>query len=96
MTHHDLKAFDAMFEGFADGSFTSTIRSFEDRDFEEEDTVTLHEGHQETDGFVYSGRKVSFRISAVTYHGCMADHCCLHLKDRNLMIIETPTTEEQQ
>ena len=94
MTHHDLKAFDGMFDGFMDGSYTATIRSTMDRDFQEEDTVTLHEGHPESNGFAYSGRTVSFRISAVTLYGCADNHAELHLKDRNLMIIKPPTIKE--
>ena len=88
ITHHDLKAFDEMFEGFKDGSYTSTIRYNNDRHFQIDDTVTLHEGHQELHEFVYTGNKVSFRISNITDYGCVAGHVCLHLKDRDLLIIK--------
>ena len=88
MAHHDLKAFDGMFEGFVDGSYTCTIRHGGDRNFQPEDTITLREGYQTIDGFIYSGRTISFRISNVTDYGCVAAHMCLHLKDRNLLIIK--------
>lgn len=93
MTHHELKAFDGMFEGFADGRFTATIRNTTDRIFRPEDTVTLREGYSEAGEFVYSGREVSFRISAVTLYGCADSHAELHLKDRNLMIIKRSMTD---
>ena len=87
-SHHDLKAHDGMFTGFMDGSYTSTNRFMKDRNFKENDTITLREGHRETTGFEYSGRTVSFRISAITNFGCVDDVVTLHLKDRNLLVIK--------
>ncbi len=86
--HHDLKAFSGMFDGFLNGEFNSTVRNIRDRIFNKEDTVTLHEGHIEKGGYVYTGRKISFRISGISNYGCIEDHVCLHLKDRNLLIIK--------
>ena len=87
MKHHDLKIFTKYFEAVADGRKKSEVR-FDDRNYNIGDTVTLNEGEPDINGFKYTGRKISARISYITDFGCQPGYLNLSLSDVGLLIAE--------
>lgn len=86
MRHHDLKLFAKYFQAIEEGRKTSEVR-FDDRGYQVGDTVTLHEGQQELDGFKYTGRTVSARISFIDDFGLDSGYLNLSLTDVGLLKI---------
>lgn len=85
--HHDLKLFTKYFQPVVDGKKRSEVR-LNDRHFEVGHTVTLHEGQQELNGFQYTGRKVSARISYICDFGCQPGYVNLSLDKVGMLIVE--------
>lgn len=87
MAHHDLKIFIDHFQPVVDGRMRSTVR-LNDRNFEEGDTITLHEGYPDVkNGYLKTGRTVSARISYIDKHGLLQNHVCLSLRDVGILIV---------
>lgn len=86
MSHHDLKLFTKYFQPVADGKKRSEVR-FNDRNFQIDDTVTLHEGQQSINGFEYTGRTVSARISYIDDFGLDQGYVNLSLRDVGLLTV---------
>lgn len=87
MKKHDLKLFTKYFQPVVDGKKRSEIR-LNDRDFQVGDTLTLHEGQPGLNGFEYTGRTVSARISYMDDYGCDHGHVSLSLRDVGLLIVD--------
>ena len=84
--HHDLKLFTKYFQAVQDGRKTSEVR-LDDRCYKVGDTITLHEGQPGLNGFEYTGRTVSARISFVDDFGLQPGYLNLSLTDIGLMKI---------
>lgn len=89
MKHHNLKLFTKYFQHVIDGNKRSELR-YNDRDYQVGDIVTLHEGQPalNADGFEYTGRKISGRISHIDDYGCQAGYVNLSLRDVGLLIAD--------
>ncbi len=87
MAHYNLKLFTKYFQPVVDGKKRSEVR-INDRQYQIGDTVTLHEGQQELDGFKYTGRNVSARISYIDDFGLNSGYVNLSLRDVGLLIVE--------
>lgn len=85
--HHNLKLFTKYFQPVVDGKKRSEVR-INDRKYRVGDTVTLREGQQELDGFKYTGRKVSARISYIDDFGLRHGYVNLSLRDVGLLILD--------
>lgn len=88
MAHHNLKLFVKYFQPVVDGKKRSEVR-LNDRNYQIGDTVTLHEGQQELDGFQYTGRTVSARISYIDDFGLDFGYVNLSLADVGMLVIDT-------
>lgn len=86
MAHHDLKLFTKYFQPVVDGKKRSEVR-FNDRRFQIDDTVTLHEGQPSINGFEYTGRTVSASISYIDDFGLNGGYVNLSLRDVGLLIV---------
>lgn len=86
MKHHNLKIFKKYFQHVVDGNKRSELR-YNDRDYQIGDIVTLHEGQQELDGFDYTGRSISARISYIDDFGCQHGYVNLSLSDVGLLLV---------
>ncbi len=84
MQHHDLKLFTKYFQPVVDGELRSRVCP-NDRQYEVGDIVTLHEGQPGINGFEYTGRTVSARISFVDDFGCKQGYVNLSLRDVGLI-----------
>lgn len=87
MKHHDLKIFTKYFAAVADGHKRSEVR-YNDRGFETGDTITLREGAPGVNGFEYTGREVSAKISYVDDFGCQHGYVSLSLSFVGLLRIK--------
>lgn len=86
MKHHDLKLYAKYFQHIVDNKKRSEVR-YDDRKYEVGDTITFHEGQQELDGFKYTGREISARISHIDDYGCDQGYLNLSLCDVGLLIV---------
>jgi len=84
MQHHDLKLFTRYFQPVVNGDKRSEVRT-NDRQYEVGDIVTLHEGQPGLNGFEYTGRSISARISFVDNFGCKQGYVSLSLSDVGLV-----------
>jgi len=84
--HHDLKLAAKYFAPIIVGIKRSEVRQ-NDRNYKIGDTITLHEGWPGLDGFEYTGRTVSARISYIDGFGCQQGYVSLSLADVGLLII---------
>ena len=84
--HHDLKLFTKYFQAVVDGKIRSQVR-YNDRNYNVGDTITLHEGQPGLNGFEYTGRTVSARISCIDDFGLNAGYVNLSISDIDLLII---------
>lgn len=87
MKHHHLKLFVKYFQHVVDGNKRSEMR-LNDRAFEIGDIVTLHEGQPGLDGYEYTGRTISARISYIDDYGCQHGYVNLSLCDVGLLVVE--------
>lgn len=87
MAHHNLKLFTKYFQPVIDGKKRSEVR-LNDRQYRIGDTVTLHEGQPGLEGFEYTGRTVSARISYIDDFGLDTGYVNLSLRDVGLLIVE--------
>ena len=62
--HHDLKLFDEHYQPIAEDRKRSDIR-FNDRNYQVDDTITYHSGHNTLAGFYYDGRMVNVVITHI-------------------------------
>lgn len=62
--HHDLKLFDESYQPIIEGRKLAEIR-FNDRDYQVDDTITYHSGHQTLNGYHYDGRTVDVVITHI-------------------------------
>jgi len=92
MKHHNLKLFTKYFQHVVDGKKRSEIR-FNDRQYEIGDVVTLHERQPGLDGFEYTGRSVSARISYIDDFGCQHGYVNLSLSDVGLLYADSLDTK---
>ena len=88
MSHHNLKLFTKYFQPVVDGKKRSEVR-LNDRNYQIGDTITLHEGQQELEGFQYTGRTVSARISYIDDFGLDFGYVNLSLSDVGMLVIDT-------
>lgn len=84
--HHDLKLVSKYYQHVVDGKKRSEVR-LNDRNYQIGDTVTLHEGWPGLNGFEYTGRTVSARISYIDDFGCQHGYVNLSIADVGLLII---------
>ena len=84
--HHDLKQFTKQFQPIVDCEKRSIVR-YDDRKYQIGDTVTLREGRPEADGFEYTGRSISARISYIDDFGCQSGYLNLSLSNVGMLII---------
>lgn len=84
--HHDLKISNKYFQAVCDGLKRSEVR-YNDRNYQVGDTVTLHEGQLKLDGFAYTGRSVSARISYIDDFGCRHGYVSLSLSHVGMLIV---------
>ena len=87
MKHHNLKSFTYQFEMIVQGEMRAMVR-LNDRDYQKDDTVTLHEGFPGVDGYQYTGKTISAKISCVDNFGCQQGYVNLSLSDVGLLIVE--------
>jgi len=85
--HHDLKLFTKYFQAVVDGGKRSEVR-YNDRNYQVGDTMTLREGHDSLEGYQYSGRLVSCRISHTDRFGCQSGYLNLSIDNVGLLIID--------
>jgi len=85
--HHDLKDVPRYYQHIVDGKKRSEVR-LNDRQYKVGDTITLHEGWPGLNGFEYTGRTVSARISYIDDFGCQDGYVNLSLDDVGLLIIK--------
>jgi len=84
--HHDLKLVSKYYQHVVDGKKRSEVR-LNDRNYQIGDTITLHEGWPGLNGFEYTGRTVSARISYIDDFGCQHGYVNLSLDNVGLLII---------
>ena len=84
--HHDLKQFTKQFQPIVNSEKRSIVR-YDDRKYTIGDTVTLREGRPEADGFEYTGRSISARISYIDDFGCQSGYLNLSLSNVGMLII---------
>lgn len=87
MKNHKVKCFTKQFQPIVDGIKRSDIR-FDDRGYQIGDTITYQEGQPEIDGFSYTGREVSCRISYIDDFGCQIGYLNLSLSQVGLLFVE--------
>lgn len=85
--HHDLKCFTKQFQPIVDCEKRSIVR-YDDRKYQKYDTITLREGHPEADGFAYTGRSVSAKISDLDDFGCQPGYLNLSLSNVGMLIVK--------
>ena len=84
--HHDLKCFTKQFQPIVNSEKRSIVR-YDDRKYTIGDTVTLREGRPEADGFEYTGRSISARISYIDDFGCQTGYLNLSLSSVGMLIV---------
>ena len=84
MTHHDLKCSSRKYKPIEEGRKTAIVR-FNDRNYQIDDTVTLHEGDHSIDGYQFTGNKTSARITDIDDFGCQAGYVNLSLNDIDMI-----------
>ena len=85
--HHNLKLFNRYFQPIVDGNKRSEIR-LNDRQYQIGDTVTMQEGFPSLDGFAYTGREVSAKISYIDDFGCQHGYVNLSLCNVGMLIVK--------
>lgn len=85
--HHDLKCVPKQFQTVHDKKMKAIVRE-NDRNYQVGDTVTLAEGWPGIDGFDYTGRKVSARITHLDDFGCQHGYVNLSLDDVGMLIVK--------
>ena len=90
--HHDLKQFTKQFQPIVDCEKRSIVR-YDDRKYQIGDTVTLREGRPEADGFEYTGRSISARISYIDDFGCQTGYLNLSLSSVGMLIVKDGTPD---
>ena len=90
--HHDLKLFTKYFQAVVDGRKRSEVR-YNDRNYQVGDTITLREGQPGLNGFEYTGRTISARISYIDDFGLNACYVNLSIADVGLLIIDKDKNE---
>ena len=93
--HHDLKQFTKQFQPIVDSEKRSIVR-YDDRIYQIGDTVTLREGQPESDGFEYTGRSVSARISYIDDFGCQPGYLNLSLSCVGMLIVKDGTPDDRK
>lgn len=84
--HHDLKLFSKYFQDVVDCKKRSEVRN-NDRNYQVGDTLTMREGHQEVDGFNYTGRSISARISYIDNYGLNDGYVNLSLASVGMLVV---------
>lgn len=84
--HHDLKITPTQFQPITNCTMRAMTRQ-NDRNYQIGDTITLHEGWPGLDGFEYTGRIISARVSYIDGFGCQQGFVSLSLADVGLLII---------
>lgn len=92
MKHHNLKSFTKQFQHIINGDLHSRICP-NDRPYEIGDVVTLHEGQPGLEGFEYTGRSVSARISYIDDFGCQHGYVNLSFTDVGLLYADSLETK---
>ena len=87
MKHHDLKCSSRKYRQIEVGRKTAIVR-FNDRNYQINDTVTLHEGDHSIEGYQFTGKKTSARITDIDDFGCQAGYVNLSLRDVGLLIAD--------
>ncbi len=87
MTHHDLKCYKEFFQPIVDLKLRAITRK-NDRGYQEGDTITLHAGESVNGEYIYTGDKVSARISYCDSFGLQDGYLSLSLSDVGLLIIK--------
>lgn len=85
--HHDLKCFTKQFQPIVDCEKRGIVR-YDDRKYAIGDTVTLREGQPEADGFEYTGRSISAKISYIDDFGCQPGYLNLSLSNVGMLIVK--------
>lgn len=89
MKHHKVKIVAKYFNALNEGKLKATVR-YNDRGYGIGDTITFCEGEidaTENDGFKYSGRELSCRISYLDDFGCQHGYVNISLCDIGLMLV---------
>ena len=87
MTHHNLKCASKQYHPISDGLMKSIIR-YNGRNYQIGDSITLNHGDHSIDGFLYTGRKTSARISHIDDFGCQYGYVNLSLSDVGLLVAD--------
>jgi len=64
-----------------------SIVRYDDRKYQMDDTVTLREGLPGADGFEYTGRSISAKISYLDDFGCQPGYLNLSLSNVGILIV---------
>lgn len=84
--HHDLKCFTKQFQPIVDCEKRSVVR-YDDRNYQIGDTVTLREGQSGANGFEYTGRSISAKISYIDDFGCQPGYLNLSISNVGMLIV---------
>jgi len=87
MAHHDLKLYNKYFQAVVDCKKRSEVR-FDDRGYQIGDTLTLREGQPGVDGFEYTGRSISARISYIDDYGLQSGYLSLSLSSVGMLVVK--------
>ena len=90
MTHHNLRCHPKQFNPIRDGLMRSTVR-YNDRNYQVCDSITFNECEpciDAAEGFKYSGRVISARISHIDDFGCQYGYVNLSLSDVGLLVAD--------
>lgn len=93
--HHDLKLFTKYFQAVVDCQKRSEVR-YDDRNYQIGDTVTLREGQPGVNGFEYTGRSVSARISYIDDYGLDSGYLNLSLDSVGMLIVNDGVDAHEQ
>lgn len=86
MAHHDLKQFTKHFQPIVNCDKRSIVR-FDDRGYQIGDTLTLREGQPGVDGFEFTGRSISARISYIDDYGLQSGYLSLSLSSVGMLVV---------
>lgn len=87
MAHHDVNCFTKNFKAIKAKIKTNDIR-YNDRGYQMNDTVTLHDGQYENGEFVRTGGTESARISHIDDYGCQPGYLNLSFSDVGMLIVK--------
>ena len=85
--HHDLKCVPKQFQPVYDKKMKAIVRE-NDRKYQIGDTVTLKEGYPGLNGFEYTKKHVSARITHLDDFGCQHGYVNLSLDDVGMLIVK--------